>query len=175
MKENKQKKLLLRNWLLIFHLFFTVMFLGGSFTQWVLLITILNTDSGNILTVSHSLMHTVDLSLIIPGLLGVIITGVMLSIKTHWGFTKYYWIITKEVLTLLIFGLGNILNIFVQRSIKITSSKGLHALQNPDYLFNRNMLLMAAAIQTTILVFIVVISVLKPWGKRKKKIISLQE
>lgn len=68
---------------------------------------------------------------------------------------------------------GSILNIWVQSSIKITTEKGLNALHDPIYLHDRNMLIISAAIQTSLLVFVIVISVLKPWGKRKGKINSV--
>lgn len=168
MKGTKKKnKLNQRNWFLIFHLISTVLFVGGSFTQWLLLISALTANTPEVLKVSHHLIHVVDLSLIIPGLLGVIITGIFLSLKTHWGFVKHYWIMTKEIITLITIGIGSILNIWVQSSIKITTEKGLNALHDPIYLHDRNMLIISAAIQTSLLVFVIVISILKPWGKRK--------
>ncbi|MEW9503402.1 hypothetical protein [Jeotgalibacillus marinus] len=169
--KKKKNKLKERNWWLIFHLISTVLFLGGSFTQWLLLMTAIKADTAEVLSVSHYIMHTVDIALIIPGLLGVIITGIFLSIKTHWGFFKNWWIIAKEIVTLITLGLGTALNFWVQSAIEITSVKGLDALNDPVYLNDRSMIIMSAAIQTSILIFVVIISVIKPWGKRiaKKK------
>jgi uncharacterized membrane protein len=167
--KNKKNKLTQRNWFLIFHLISTVLFVGGSFTQWLLLLSAITANTPEILKVSHHFMHIVDLSLIIPGLIGVIITGVFLSIKTHWGFVKYYWIITKEILTLITLVIGSILNIWVQSTIKITAEKGLQALNDPIYLHDRSMLIICSAIQTSLLVFVIIISVIKPWGKRRRK------
>lgn len=76
---------------------------------------------------------------------------------------------TKEIITLITLGIGSILNIWVQGSIKITIKKRI---DDPIYLHNRNMLIISAAIQTSLLVFAIVISVLKSWGKRKGKINS---
>ncbi|MCM3719001.1 DUF2269 family protein [Fictibacillus phosphorivorans] len=169
MKKSSPKKLTRKNWWLIFHLISTVLFVGGSFTQWVLMISALTANSAEVLRVSHHFMHIVDLSLIIPGLLGVIITGVFLSLRTHWGFVKHYWIIAKEIITLITLGIGSVLNIWVQSSIQITKAKGLDALTDPVYLHDRNMLIISAIIQTSLLLFVIVISVLKPWGKRKQQ------
>ena len=169
MKKQSAKKLTRKNWWLIFHLIFTVLFVGGSFTQWLLIVSALTANTAEILKASHHFMHIVDLSLIIPGLLGVIITGVVLSLKTHWGFVKHYWIIAKEIITLITFGIGSVLNIWVQGSIQITKAKGLDALTDPVYLHDRNMLIISSIIQTSLLLFVIVISVLKPWGKRKQK------
>ncbi|MBY6036969.1 hypothetical protein KUV80_09900 [Fictibacillus nanhaiensis] len=169
MKKQFGKKLTKKNWWLIFHLISTVLFVGGSFTQWILIISALTANTAEVLKVSHHFMHIVDLSMIIPGLLGVIITGIFLSLKTHWGFVKHYWIIAKEIITLFTFGLGSMLNIWVQGSIQITKAKGLDALTDPVYLHDRNMLIISSIIQTSLLLFVIVISVLKPWGKRKQK------
>ncbi|WP_134684135.1 hypothetical protein [Brevibacillus migulae] len=158
-----------RNWLVILHLITTVLFVGGSFCQWVLLLTILNTSNGDVLYVSHSLMHTVDIALIIPGLLGVTITGIMLSMKTQWGFFKFYWIINKEIITLLTLILGSVLNIYVRSTIELSFDQRLQALQNPVYLQDRQMLVVLSIIQTSMLIYVIVISILKPWGKRKGK------
>jgi hypothetical protein len=43
------------------------------------------------------IMHFVDVFVIIPSALGIIITGALLSALTQWGFTRYHWIIVKEV------------------------------------------------------------------------------
>ncbi|UUZ80975.1 hypothetical protein LJK88_40520 [Paenibacillus sp. P26] len=163
MAVNKLKQ---RNWFLIAHLLFTILFVGGSFTQWLLILSALTASRADTLIVSHELMHKVDLSLIIPGLLGVIITGVFLSVKTHWGLVKHYWLIVKELLTLVTLGIGSALNIWVQGTIGITEQEGLRSLQNPAYLHDRTMLMIAATVQTFLLIFVIVISVAKPWGKR---------
>ncbi|SFD99198.1 hypothetical protein SAMN05428981_10318 [Bacillus sp. OV194] len=139
------------------------------FIQWLLILTAVTAIHPDVLKVSHHLMHLTDISMIIPGLLGVTITGIFLSIKTHWGLVKHYWHITKEIITLITLGIRSVLNIWVQCTIKITSIQGLDALKDPTYLHDRNMMIFSAVIQTSLLLFVIVISVIKPWGKRKKK------
>ncbi|MCQ6265212.1 hypothetical protein M1K46_05990 [Fictibacillus sp. WQ 8-8] len=101
------------------------------FTQWLLILTAVTANHPDVLKVLHHFMHLTDISMIIPGLLGVTITGIFLSIKTHWGLVKHYWLITKEIITLITLGIGSVLNIWVQSTIKITSIQGLDALKDP--------------------------------------------
>ena len=158
-----------KSWWLISHLLFTAMWIGGGFTQIVMIVLIHLTTSGEFLYAAHSFMHIFDLALIIPGALGVVITGIVLSVRTHWGLTKYYWIISKEVIALILIASGGVLNIWVQDAIHITLTERLDALNNPAYLHDRLMLLIFGAGQLILLVTVVLISVKKPWGKRKSK------
>jgi hypothetical protein len=155
-----------KSWWLIFHLLFTAMWIGGGFTQ-IVMILIYLTSSGEFLYAAHSFMHIFDLALIIPGALGVVITGIVLSVRTHWGLTKYYWIISKEVIALILIASGGVLNIWVQDAINITLTERLDALNNSVYLHDRLMLLLFGAGQLILLVTVVLISVKKPWGKRR--------
>lgn len=157
----------LKNWWLIFHLLFTAMWIGGGFTQLVLILIVYFTTSGEFLYSAHSFMHIFDLALIIPGALGVVITGIVLSIRTHWGLTKYYWIISKEFIAFVLILSGGVLNIWVQDAIQITVLERLDSLHNPSYLHDRLMLLVFGACQLILLLAVIFISVRKPWGKRK--------
>ncbi|CAG7639362.1 hypothetical protein ACFQI7_08615 [Paenibacillus allorhizosphaerae] len=158
-----------KSWWLITHLLFTAMWIGGGFTQIIMIVLIHLTSSGEFLYVAHSFMHIFDLALIIPGALGVVITGIVLSARTHWGLTKYYWIISKEAIALILIASGGVLNIWVQDAIQITLTERLNALNNTAYLHDRFMLGLFGAGQLILLVSVVWISVKKPWGKRKSK------
>lgn len=158
-----------KNWWLIFHLLFTAMWIGGGFTQLVLILIVYFTTNGEFLYSAHSFMHIFDLALIIPGALGVVITGIVLSIRTHWGLTKYYWIISKEVIAFVLILSGGVLNIWVQDAIQITVLERLDSLHNPSYLHDRLMLLVFGACQLILLLAVIFISVRKPWGKRNSK------
>jgi len=147
----------------------TAMWIGGGFTQIIMIVQIHLTSSGEFLYAAHFFMHIFDLSLIIPSALGVVITGIVLSVRTHWGLTKYYWIISKEVIALVLIASGGVLNIWVQDAINISLTERLDALNNPAYLHDRLMLMLFGAGQLILLVTVVLTSVKKPWGKRKSQ------
>jgi hypothetical protein len=49
----------------------------------------------------------------------------------------------------------------------ISESERLQALQNPLYLWDQQVLVIGAIAQTIVLLAVIGISVLKPWGRRK--------
>ena len=99
--NQKQKNI----WLII-HIFFVLLYFSGLFGTLVLVLyTTFTTDAGLIYAV-HWFIQLFDWFFLIPGGLGTLFTGVWLSVRTHWGLTKYYWILTKLVLnaTAVLFG-----------------------------------------------------------------------
>jgi hypothetical protein len=89
---------------------------------------------------------------------------------TNYGFTKFYWVITKWVLTtgLVVFGTfwlfpwGN-------TAEKLSEQEGLQALNNLVYNFDAKGVLVGTLVQVLSLIVIIAISVLKPWGRRPDK------
>jgi len=156
-----------KNWWLMFHLLFTAMWIGSGFTQMVFITIVYFTANAEFLYSAHSFMHIFDLALIIPGAVGVVITGIVLSVRTHWGLTKHYWIIAKEIISFVLIVSGGVLNIWVQDAISITAQEHLDSLSNPGYIHDRLMLLLFGACQLILLLAVIFISVKKPWGKRK--------
>ncbi|UVI30252.1 hypothetical protein [Paenibacillus spongiae] len=165
----KKMSLNQKNGWLIFHLLFTAMWIGSAFTQLVLILIVFFTTNPEFLYSAHSFMHIFDLALIIPGALGVVVTGIVLSVRTNWGLTKYYWIISKEIIAFVLILSGGVLNIWVQDAIQITALERLDSLNNANYIHDRLMLLVFGACQLTLLLAVIFISVKKPWGKRLSK------
>ena len=73
------------------------------------------------------------------------------------------------MIALILIASGGVLNIWVQDAITITLTERLNALNNTAYLHDRLMLSLFGAGQLILLVTVVLISVKKPWGKRKSK------
>ena len=116
----------------------------------------------------HLFILFFDNFLIIPGGFGCLITGVWLAVRTQWGFTKFYWIIAKWVGNILAILLGStIIGLRIHNTFPEIFSLNSYPLQNPAYLDNRFMLFIGISICLSILLFLVIISYLKPWGKRK--------
>jgi len=108
-----------------------------------------------------------DNFLIIPGGFGCLITGIWIAVRTNWGFAKYYWIIAKWIENIVAILLGSaIIGLRIHNSIPKILSLDLYPLQNQAYLNNRIMLFVGITICLVILLFLVGISYLKPWGKR---------
>ncbi len=111
-------------------------------------------------------MKFIDDFIIIPGANGVLLTGVVYSVFTGWGWFKRRWIIVKWGITIfgIIFGtfwLGP----WVNELVPISKSHGLDAWIEPVYLHSRNMIFYWGMAQLSTLIFALFISVLKPWKK----------
>lgn len=99
-KFNFQKRKLSskqKNWWLIAHIFFIIIAFSGLIGQLLLTSsTTFITDREHIFA-AHLFIVYFDDYLIIPGAFGSLITGIWLAVRTHWGFTKHYWIIAKWI------------------------------------------------------------------------------
>ena len=120
------------------------------------------------LTTIHRVLKWLDDCLIIPSAFGSLFTGLGLSLWTNWGFFVYRWVLYKWVATvsMILFGaafLGRWIN-----EMALRSQAGLLVMQDSAFLsyaaYNRYFV----SLQLGVLLFLIAISVLKPWGKRRE-------
>lgn len=114
----------------------------------------------------------IDYVLVIPGAVLTVITGVMYGIKTKWGFFKYRWLTVKWIVGIAIvligtFGLHPLaLEIINQASLTANESFSFPA----DYFGSKlSIVNYMALIQCAGLIFLIWVSVFKPWNKKGKK------
>lgn len=114
----------------------------------------------------------IDYVLVIPGAVLAIITGVMYGIKTKWGFFKYRWLTVKWIVGIAIvligtFGLHPLaLEIINQASLTANESFSFPA----DYFGSKlSIVNYMALIQGAGLIFLIWVSVFKPWNKKGNK------
>lgn len=159
----KQKNL----WLTI-HIVFTAVWLGGALGSLLLLYTTTITTNHKLIYAAHLFIDFFDKYLNIAGATGCLVTGIVLSLRTHWGVTKYYWIITKLVANLGIIYLGgSAINTWAHSTFELAENDR-NILNNSLYLHDRQMLIFGLIFATAVLIFVIAISKFKPWGKRKK-------
>ncbi len=158
-----------QKWLKVFHLCFACLWVGAGFS-----LTLMNwckgASDGMQLYGIHDAMKFIDDFVIIPGALGVLLTGLLYSLMTNWGWFRHRWITVKWLICLygVIFGtypLGPWLN----GTVPIARAEGLNALTHPTFMHNKTMLLVFGTFQVATLIFAVLISSLKPWRKKKEK------
>lgn len=157
-----------RNWLKGFHMIFACMWVGAAIILSVKQFSV-NPSSGGELYGITSTLDFIDLFIIIPGAIGVLVSALVYSIWTHWGWFKHPWITVKWIICIygVVFGtypLGS----WMSGLARISKEQGLAALSDPTYLHNRTMLLWFGTFQVATLVFAVFVSVLKPWKRRKE-------
>lgn len=155
-----------RQWLKGFHIFFACAWVGAGICL-IAMQASLTADKGPMLHGIDISMKFIDDFIIIPGAIGCLITGLIYSLFTNWGFFKHRWVTVKWIINIggILFGtfwLGPWLN----GMPPISSAIGLEALSDPVYMHNKTMNLIFAPFQVGTLVFAAFISVLKPWKKK---------
>ncbi|MCJ7594797.1 MAG: hypothetical protein MUO52_08525 [Desulfobacterales bacterium] len=156
-----------QRWLKGFHVFFSCLWVGAAVSL-SLKQFFVNPSDGLELYGITSTLKFIDDFIIIPGAIGSLLTALIYSIWTNWGWFKHRWVTVKWAINLygVIFGtfwLGPWLNGLVP----IAKAEGLNALSNPTFLHNMTMLYWFGTFQVATLIFAVFISVLKPWKTKK--------
>jgi hypothetical protein len=157
-----------QRWLKGFHSFFACMWVGAAIVLSVKQFFV-NASSGGELYGITSTMDFIDIFIIIPGAIGVLITGLIYSIWTNWGWFKHNWIAVKWMICLygVVFGTYP-LGPWMSDLAHISKVHGLSALSNPTYLHNQTMLYIFGTFQVLTLIFAVFLTALKPWKKKRK-------
>ena len=153
----------------VFHLIFIMMWTFG-----VVMMSILNWKSETHLAkfvYNQEMGLLIDYIFVIPGAVCAVITGLIYGIKTNWGFFKYKWITVKWFLGILVIIIGT----FVLHPIALDILYNTESLPEENYKIFLNdwrvdidTLKAMATIQAIALLFLVVVSVYKPWMKKNK-------
>ncbi len=108
-----------------------------------------------------------DATLIIPGAVGSLLTGFLICQTTSWHFFRYRWVIAKWIGALSGILLGSVLLGPWQIQL-VNLSGGLESSPVPGspYDLIRLPFTVVGLLQVYMLIAMIVISVLKPWGKR---------
>jgi hypothetical protein len=152
------------------HLLFACLWLGAA-TSIVLLQCLKGwIDDGQLLLALNQNFSILDFALIIPGAMGSALTGYIMCKKTSWGFTRYWWIITKGILTMTLILIGTAcLGPWQLKMVELSESTGNSLMANASYDVVRILFTAVGFLQVIALASIVTISALKPWGKRVSK------
>ena len=147
----------------ITHLFFVCLWVGGACTLPLLRLGV-HPDNGPALHGFDLTRTFIDDFIVIPGAVGCLVTGLIYSSLTRFGFFKLRWITVKWVITIagILFGtfwLGPWLNSLPPLSKQL----GMEALSNPAYHHAASMNYSWSLVQLSSVLFALIISVLKPW------------
>lgn len=152
------------------HLFFVCAWIGAAMSMILLGLTRGHIANGDELYAVNASIKVIDDLIIIPAALGTLITGLLFSLLTNWGFVKHNWIIFKLIITVVQILFGTFfLGPWVNGFTAISDAERLQALQNAVYLYDTRMNMYWGSLQVLMLIFVVFISVYKPWGKRQDK------
>jgi len=161
-----------QRWLKGFHLIAVSCWIGGAVSLLMLYFLKDGVTDGEVLYGINQSIHHVDMMVVvIPGAFGCLLTGLIYSIFTKWGFFRHGWIIFKWTVTITAILFGTFfLGPWETRMMEISGELGMAALVDPDYLYNQRMAFMFGMVQTLVLLITLFISIFKPWkniGKDK--------
>jgi len=151
------------------HIIFAFSWVVGGLAL-CLLVFITHPQSGDELYMRSRILQIIDDYFIIYGAMGAFATGLVYSIWTNWGFFKHPWIVVKWIMILLQMGFGTfVLGPCINGNVMIADRLRDAAFTDPAFLENIQMTQVWGTIQTSLLLVIIVISVQKPWKKKKVK------
>ena len=155
-KLNKNGYLILK----FSHIVLACTWIGGGVAALFLLIFRL--DDGHAYGVLTA-FQIIDLGIIVPANIGSLITGLLFSIATHWGFTKHRWIILKYLINLIPAILGAILFApWLIRMMEIAETIGTDAALRQEFYALRNNFALLIAGQLLLLLVAVYLPLFKP-------------
>jgi hypothetical protein len=152
----------------IIHIVMVGLWIGGTLALILMMLFLGPGQSGGELLGYDLARKFVDDFIIIPGIMGCLFSGLLISLFTTWGFFKHRWVSVKWILTVacIIFGtfyLGPRIN----GQPLITTLQGASASTDPIYMAARFQNLVGGGFQLLAIIFMIVISVVKPWKKNK--------
>lgn len=87
------------------HLIFAIMWIGSAVSL-NLLRHLVHVDDAAGMYYMAEILEAIDMKILVPGVIGCILTGIVYGVWTNFGFFKFRWIIAKWILTIIMFCIG---------------------------------------------------------------------
>lgn len=157
-----------RNWLLSLHIATGGLWFGTALCSVALAMSISVLDPDDALHGINLARNILGEYIIVPAAIFSVITGILLCSFTNWGFFKHYWVMTKQLATLILIVIGSVwLGPLTKQMTAISESGQPQVLQDSNYLSLQKIVTLGGALQTLVLLAIIVVSTVKPWGRRR--------
>ncbi len=156
-------------WLKGFHLIAVSCWVGGAVTLILLYFLKDGVTDGNVLYGINLSIHHVDMVVVvIPGAFGCLLTGLIYSACSNWGFFRHNWLICKWAITISAILFGTFfLGPWETKMMEISRELAMSSLNDAAYLYNEKMNLIFGGIQSLVLMVTIFISIFKPWQRKK--------
>lgn len=157
-----------QKWLKSLHIYSGCVWAGCATTLAIKQFFVNPTNDGELYGIVSTL-DFIDLFILVPGAIGTLLTALVYSLWTNWGWFKHTWITVKWIICAFGVVFGTFwLGPWLSSMAHIAGEKGLQALSDARYLDYRQNSLIFGTFQAATVVFAVFISTLKPWKKRKQ-------
>lgn len=157
-------------WLVSSHVVIAAVWFGTALAMVAIALYGNQTASGDALYTVQSLLAYLNDYLLMPAATLSILSGTALCALTVWGFFKHYWVIAKWIGTVtVITAISGWVGPWVYAATAIADAERLQALGNPLFLFDQHAALLGIGLEVLALLGLILISFLKPWGRRPVK------
>lgn len=156
--------------LLTLHIIIAVGLIGADITVIILSVTGLTSGIPDLIRASYLAMDLLVNTALIPLAAGALVTGILLGVGTHWGLTRYYWVLTKlgfilVAITALVFLLRPRINQIAAEVLQ----RPLADLSALDLGPAGVAVIVGPSVAILILITAAVLGIYKPWGKTNFK------
>jgi uncharacterized membrane protein len=121
-------------------------------------------ESSEELAGMNSTLNFIDINILVPAAISCLVTGLLFSVFTNWGFVRHGWIILKWLVTVAAILFGTFfLGPWMDRIATISSETGPAAFADPIYLRLVYLNIGFGSLQQLVLTAMVFVSIFKPW------------
>lgn len=154
----------LRKAVLVLHIVIAISWMGVDIALLVLLITARTTDSAILAVSGFSAIRMIVPVAVPPISLGILATGLILGMSTRWGVLRYWWVVVKLLLSLVMTILVFVSLVPGVNSIALGAPGAMSADEVRAHLgVLPTMLLFPPVVSFLMLGVAAVLSVFKPW------------
>lgn len=151
-----------RKAVLVLHIASVGSWLGIDVVMAVLTFTALGTDSTSTKALCFRVLELVTVWPMTVSGLTCLVTGVLLALGSKYGLTKYWWVVVKLCLNLL---LSTLVLVALRPGVAELADRG----EVNDLAVPIGDMIYPAIVSPTLLMVAVILSVFKPWGLLRKK------
>jgi uncharacterized membrane protein len=166
--KKKSSNPTLRKWLKFLHIVFSMSWFGGSLSLLALLFFIPLPESASALVYRNITYNRVATTIVATASFLSLISGLLLCWRTHWGFFRHWWVIVKLFVAIAVIVFCMIvIGPAAGELMELSRTLGMEALHHEFYLNIRMLISVAQPTISVLLIFLVYLSVFKPWSKHK--------
>ncbi|MFF3112875.1 DUF2269 domain-containing protein [Kitasatospora sp. NPDC057904] len=160
-----------RKWLVAVHLVASVGWLALMLCLLTLAAAALATDDAERVRAAYRAMGLLGDVLVLPLSLLTFASGVALGLGTTWGLFRHYWVSTKFWLTLAALGASAFaLPDRLHDAVRAVDAHPVGPITAAELGFVRYNVVIVPSVALSLYLFMVVLSVHKPWGRRAPRI-----
>jgi hypothetical protein len=147
-----------RQVIVFLHVVVSLGWMGAGMANVVLAMTAGYAADAAVRRVCYQMIGRVDTFIVIPGAFGALVSGIVLALVTPWGLVRYWWVLSKLALTMVVIGYSTVgLGVWVETSIAATTAE---AVESPV----AGPLAYGTLPNIVAFLFMTWVSVAKPWG-----------